>query len=277
MASSPPPELSLPPFSRLLESDVYLPLIIYFALFRLAALFVKTFLWQDFQGFKQYRLHNLSVCLLHSCLSGGWAFAFFCTHTRVIFEHTIHWYEQWAAQLPIMSIAYFLNDSIDMAQHEISSRTAELFLHHAASIVAFLFAVLPQKFVLYTYWALLMEVNSIFLHIRSMMQISAAASTHLSAFTIVKTLNIGTFIIFRFFVNAYEFHWGISTWGLVHPCYSFIAFGGSTMFFAINSILFYRILSADGLLGEKLAIKAESTIDEQTCGKAIATEEKKEK
>lgn len=50
--SDPPAELSLPPFTRLLHSDFYLPLLFYFSLFRLAALFVQTFLWQGYQGFK---------------------------------------------------------------------------------------------------------------------------------------------------------------------------------------------------------------------------------
>ncbi|GMR48506.1 hypothetical protein PMAYCL1PPCAC_18701, partial [Pristionchus mayeri] len=275
--SDPPAELSLPPFSRLLHSDFYLPLLFYFALFRLAALFVQTFLWQSYQGFKQYRLHNLSICLLHSCLSGGWAFSFFCTHTRVMFEETIHWYEPWAAHLPIMSIAYFINDSIDMAQHEISRWTAELFLHHAASIIAFLFAVLPHKFVPYAYWALLMEMNSIFLHIRSIVQISGEATSRPSVYSLVKTLNIVTFVIFRFAVQGWQIKWGFVTWGIIHPSYTVIAIGGGIMFLTINSILFYRILSSDGFLGEKLATSTGSARDQQTFVKAIASEEKKKK
>eukprot|EP00080_Pristionchus_pacificus_P015573 PDM75593.1 hypothetical protein PRIPAC_42770 [Pristionchus pacificus] len=188
--------------------------------------------------FRQYRLHNLSICLLHSCLSGGWAFTFFCTHTKVMFEETIHWYEPWAAHLPIMSIA---------------------------SIVAFLFAVLPHKFV------------PIFLHIRSIMQISGAATTRPVAYSVIKILNIGTFIIFRFMVQAWQITWGFTIWGVVHPSYVVIALGGGIMFLTINSILFYRILSSDGFLGEKLATSAGSARDEQTFVKAIATEEKKKK
>ncbi|GMT24809.1 hypothetical protein PFISCL1PPCAC_16106, partial [Pristionchus fissidentatus] len=276
LPSSPPPaHLSLPPFSRLLDASFLLPLLIYFALFRLAALFVQTHLWQGYQGFKQYRLHNLSICLLHSCLSGGWAFGFFCTHTHVMFSDTIHWFEPWAAHLPIMSIAYFLNDSIDMAQHEISRWTAELFLHHAATIVAFLFAVLPKKFVPYAYWALLMEMNSIFLHIRSIMQISGAAISRPSAYSVVKIINIVTFVIFRFAVQGWQIWWGFNTWGGVHPSYTFIALGGGATFLTINSILFYRILSSDGFLGEKLATTVGSARDEQTFVKAIATDDKK--
>lgn len=71
----------------------------------------------------------------------------------------LHWYEEWADHLPLLSIGYFAYDTVDMLRHELSRWTLEYVLHHFACIFVLLCALLPRKFVLYAYWALLMEVS----------------------------------------------------------------------------------------------------------------------
>ena len=55
--------------------------------------------------------------------------------------------------------AYFLHDCIDMLQYEWSRWTVELLFHHATTIFSFSTALFSGKFLMYAYWALLMEVN----------------------------------------------------------------------------------------------------------------------
>ncbi|EYC09473.1 hypothetical protein Y032_0060g3136 [Ancylostoma ceylanicum] len=180
----------MPPFSHVFHSSFFVPFLAYFAFFRLAGLFVKNFMWQSYTGFKKYRLQNLSVCLLHSLISGLWSTIFFLTHVREMFENVIHWYEPWAAHLPILSIAYFLHDALDMLNHEWSRWTLELLIHHIATCFALLSGLLPQKFLLCNYWALLMEGNSIFLHTRTIMQISGLALQQPDAFKRIVQCNV---------------------------------------------------------------------------------------
>lgn len=60
---------------------------------------------------RQYRLRNLTLCVIHSSISGSGSFAFFVTHQRAMFQDTIHWYSPFAAQLPILSMGSFASVS----------------------------------------------------------------------------------------------------------------------------------------------------------------------
>ncbi|KJH42218.1 hypothetical protein DICVIV_11802 [Dictyocaulus viviparus] len=152
-------EFLLPPFSEVFHTSFLVPFLIYFTCFRLASLYVKTFMWQQFTGIKEYRLKNLSICLLHAMITGIWSTVFFFVYTREMFENIIHWYQPWAAQLPIISVAYFVHDAFDMITYEWSRWTIELLFHHITSCFALLCGILPRKFLLANYWALLMEGN----------------------------------------------------------------------------------------------------------------------
>ncbi|VDN33803.1 unnamed protein product [Gongylonema pulchrum] len=170
-------EYRLPPLDAIWDPAFKKPFVCYFLLLQIVGYFIRKYAWKSYVGFKsaflrdlwmerimtrsclRYRLCNLTVCVIHSSISGVGSFVFFVTHQRVMFEETIHWYSPLAAQLPIFSMAYFVCDAVDMLRHEISKWTVELLIHHAATMFAFGSAVLPHKFIPYAYWALLMEMN----------------------------------------------------------------------------------------------------------------------
>ncbi|KAK5965179.1 TLC domain-containing protein [Trichostrongylus colubriformis] len=184
--------LEMPPYSHVFRPSFYVPLFAYFMCFRFASQIVKNFMWQNFTGFKAYRLQNLSICLLHSMISGIWTIAFFITHTKEMLGDLTHWYEPWASQLPLISIAYFIHDAFDMLNHEWSRWTLELLLHHIATCYAMLPPLLAHKFLLANYWALLMEGNSIFLHTRTIMQISGQSVLQPKLFKTVIYCNVAS-------------------------------------------------------------------------------------
>ncbi|KAK6060610.1 hypothetical protein COOONC_01727 [Cooperia oncophora] len=155
--------LEMPPYSNILNPSFLVPLFAYFMGFHFASQIVKTFMWRDFTGFKAYRLQNLSICLLHSMISGIWTTVFFFTHTKEMLGDLTHWYEPWASQLPLISIAYFMHDALDMLNHEWSRWTMELLIHHVATCFAMTPPILARKFLLANYWALLMEGNRLVL------------------------------------------------------------------------------------------------------------------
>jgi hypothetical protein len=178
-----------------------------------------------------------------------WSLSFFVTHPHEMFNETMHWYEPWARHLLLISMAYFVHDTIDMTQYEISRWTFELLLHHVACLFVFASAILPQKFLLYGYWALLMEVNSIFLHARTISQLSGF-SKNAFAFAFIRWANILTFVVFRFCVQAWQIRWVWLNRNRMHSYYFYVGFMGGLFFLAVNGFLFVRILAADGVLGE---------------------------
>lgn len=52
-----------------------------------------------------------------------------------------------------------MHDALDMLQFEISKWTVELLLHHIATGFVMSVAICGEKFTVYAYWQLLMEVN----------------------------------------------------------------------------------------------------------------------
>ncbi|TMS37731.1 hypothetical protein L596_004606 [Steinernema carpocapsae] len=256
-------ELRLPPWSRLNTSEVLVPLSCYFCFFQLLGLFVRKFAWTNYCGFRQYRLRNLTVCVIHSTITGCWALAFLFLRPEVMFDHVIHWVDPVAVHLPMISIGYFAYDTTDMLRHEISKWTIELLIHHIFSIFALASAVLPQKFIPYAHWALIMEFNSIFLHIRSVMQLSGEAKKNSKGYSMSKLLNTVTFVFCRFLVQGWQLQWAWHNYHSMHAYYALIALAGGFFFLVINSVLFIRILAADGWFGEKAKQRAAIGRDSQ--------------
>uniref|UniRef100_A0A1I7VR60 Elongation of very long chain fatty acids protein n=1 Tax=Loa loa TaxID=7209 RepID=A0A1I7VR60_LOALO len=97
-------EFRLPPLEGIWEPAFRIPFISYFLLFQIVGYCIRTYAWKSYSGFRQYRLRNLTLCLIHSSITGLCSFVFSITHQQVMLEETIHWYSSWAVQLPILSM-----------------------------------------------------------------------------------------------------------------------------------------------------------------------------
>jgi hypothetical protein len=243
-------EFRFPPWSNIFQMNNLIPLIAFFILFRYISATVKKHLWKEATGFRQYRLQNLTVCLIHSIMSGSLALYFACFYSEAMFEQPMHWYRPWAKYGILFSIGYFFHDMRDMLQYEISRFTIELLLHHIGSIFAFVTAITSRKFVPFAYCALLMEANSIVLHIRTLMQLSKSSSTYSTFYKFIQIINVITFIGFRFGVQTWQIYWIFRHHSSMHTFFAAIGYIGVITFFTINVFLFMRILAADGMLGD---------------------------
>jgi len=254
-----------PPFSKLFSLRYILALSVSFLFFRWASSVVKRCLWNDYKGsyFKQYRLRNLTICLLHSCLSGTWVFLFAITHAEVMLTDPVFYYKPWMKIIVLITVGYFIHDALDMLQYEWSRWTVELLLHHFATGFVMSVAICGEKFTVYAYQSLLMEVNSIFLHIRTLFQLSGASNTHPKLFTAIKYLNILTFLIFRFAVQCFQLHFVVVWREHYHFFYFACGFFGGILFLATNMLLFFRVLAADGFLPDVLKRHLAFNRDEQ--------------
>ncbi|KAI6225063.1 TLC domain-containing protein [Aphelenchoides fujianensis] len=146
-----------PPFGRLLEAEIFGPLLLVVVFFQLVSVLIRRFTWTTFDGFKQYRLRNLTVCFLHSCFVGGWVGVFFVFHWSIMLGDPVFYFRPWMKGVLFVTVGYFLHDTIDMLQFELSRWTLELFAHHLATGFVMSCAICSEKFVGYAYWSLLME------------------------------------------------------------------------------------------------------------------------
>uniref|UniRef100_A0AC34GQI3 TLC domain-containing protein n=1 Tax=Panagrolaimus sp. ES5 TaxID=591445 RepID=A0AC34GQI3_9BILA len=243
-------ELKIPSWSNILQMNNLIPLMCFYLFFRYISAKVKKHLWTEAAGFRQYRLQNLTVCLIHSIMSGTFALYFAYFHTVAMFEQPMHWYKPWARYGLLFSIGYFFHDMQDMLQFEISRFTIELLLHHLSSIFAFGVAITSRKFVPFAYCALIMEANSIFLHIRTLMQLSKNSSKHIIFYKFIQLINVITFVGCRFGIQAWQIYWVYTHHNTMHIFFAALGYGGCIIFYIINGFLFLRILAADGMLGD---------------------------
>lgn len=111
-----------------------------------------------------------------------------------------------------MSFGYLLHDLIDLLINERSARILELLFHHVVVIGAFLTTLVSDLFLGVVVFGLLMELNSVFLHTRSLMNLYGQPKTS-TAFKFIALLNLATFLIFRMAVSVYLIYWqAVNTW-----------------------------------------------------------------
>lgn len=255
------PEYNMPNFLNLLLPHNIIPLIAYSLIFRLARQYVKKNFWLKFEGFKRYRLQNLTICWAHAVIVGVGDLILMVSHPHEIFHDVINWYNPFAAQLPLISVAYFFQDAIDMLMYEWSSYTLELLLHHFVTCAALVCPGVTGKFTLAAGWALLMEFNSIFLHARTILQICGLSVEFPGVYRSVVYSNIITFFLFRIISQLLWTHWAIYNVPGLHWYFEMIGLLGPIVFGCINGMLFMRLLASDGFLPENLRAKFAMTRD----------------
>ncbi|KAL7071868.1 hypothetical protein ACQ4LE_008542 [Meloidogyne hapla] len=206
---------------------------------------------------KKWRISNEIVSLFHSVLSGLWALYILVNIEEYINNEKktlITVRTKSAEYLVLMSFGYLVHDFIDLVVNERSARIIELLFHHVVVLTGFMLTHITGQFLYIVVIGLLMEVNSIFLHTRSLMNLYRQKKNS-TAFKIVAMLNISTFVLFRLAVSAalicwlfYHYMVGLVQWHL-QVINSLLVFSLTTT----NCVLFYRVLAADGLLGENRA------------------------
>ncbi|KAI6227377.1 TLC domain-containing protein [Aphelenchoides fujianensis] len=154
--------------------------------------------------------------------------------------------------LLLLTVGYFLHDAADMLRFERSRWTLELLAHHLATGFVLSCALCSRRFVVFAYWALLMEVNSVFLHLRTIFQLSGACERHPAVFRLdqggqprdVSSGEVVTSLMLLqlHFVVAWRAHF--------HAFYAAVGLLGGGFFLLANLLLFFRLLAADGLLGD---------------------------
>ncbi|KAI6176339.1 TLC domain-containing protein [Aphelenchoides bicaudatus] len=253
---------NLPPFHKLFSLNLLLSFATSYFFFYLASRFAKKYLWTEFKDFKQV------ATIAFDSICGCWVFLFAITHPIIMFTDPVFYFKPWMKIITICIIGYLIHDAVDMLRYEISRWTIELLLHHFASGFVMSVAACGERFTVYAYWSLLMEVNSIFLHARTLFQLSGASETYPNAYKTIKMLNIITFVIFRFFVQIWQTYFVIVWRTHFNYFYYCCGFYGGLLFLAINTLLFARILAADGYLGSGFKKRMAINRDEQKTAKA---------
>uniref|UniRef100_A0A0N4ZD10 TLC domain-containing protein n=1 Tax=Parastrongyloides trichosuri TaxID=131310 RepID=A0A0N4ZD10_PARTI len=197
---------------------------------------------------KKWRISNEVVSLFHSILSGLWALYAILYYPDLV-SNMVGYQHKIATYLVYMSFGYILHDLIDLIVNERSVRIIELLYHHLIVSCAFLITLTTNRFLGLVVLGLFMELNSIFLHTRSLLNLYGIKKTTV-AFKLIALLNLVTFVTFRLAVSLYLLFWIVTNFTTMHIAVGIASFIVILSLAISNSILFYRVMAADGLLGK---------------------------
>lgn len=110
-------------------------------------------------------------------------------------------------------------------------------------IVCFGIAVLLHQYVGFALVALLVEINSIFLHLRQILLM--ANLVHTTCYRLNSVVNLGTYVVFRIATLAWMTRWLFLNRQNVPPATYAVGTVGMAIMTPMNIILFYRLLRSD--------------------------------
>ncbi|KAK2882066.1 TLC domain-containing protein 2-like [Channa argus] len=202
---------------------------------------------------KAWKWRNISISLAHSSLTGGWAVSCFYLQPQMA-EDLISSYSLLSHSLVAVSTGYFIYDFLDLALNRSFRQCWELLLHHIVVIACFGFAVTSRLYLGFAVVSLLVEINSIFLHIRQLLLLSRkrnrssteiTAPYHSATYSVTSWLNLGTFLVFRVYTVGWMAHWFAGHSEKTHRYILILGSTGLIVISTMNIAIFYRLLRAD--------------------------------
>ncbi|KAK6192485.1 hypothetical protein SNE40_003942 [Patella caerulea] len=190
-----------------------------------------------------WRWKNITVSLCHALLISGWAVLCFYQSPKLA-EDLISTYTVSSHSLVSVSFGYFVYDVVDMLLYQRTRQSFELLGHHTVIFCAFSIAVFTRLYVGYAVVSLLVELNSIFLHIRQLLQILGYSKNN-CLYRLNSLINLGTFVVFRISVLSWMTRWIVINRHLIPLAFYSVGSIGLAIITVMNIVLLYRLFRSD--------------------------------
>ncbi|KAM3932859.1 TLC domain-containing protein 2 [Leptodactylus fuscus] len=193
---------------------------------------------------KPWKWRNIWTSFVHSLLTGTWAVLGFYLHPEMA-EDLISTHSRFSHSLVAVSIGYFLHDFVDMLQNQKLHQSWELLFHHTVVITCFGISLLLHRYVGFSVVALLVEINSIFLHLRQILLMANLVKT--TVYRLNSILNLGTYVVFRISTLAWMTRWLVLNRDNIPLLTYTVGSVSMAIMTVMNIVLFYRLLRSDFL------------------------------
>ncbi|KAG6928574.1 TLC domain containing 2, partial [Chelydra serpentina] len=120
-------------------------------------------------------------------------------------------------------------------------------------IICFSVAVLVHQYIGFALVALLVEINSIFLHLRQILLM--ANLLHTTCYRLNSIINLGTYVVFRITTLAWMTRWLVLNRENIPLATYTVGTVGMAIMTPMNIILFYRLLRSDFLKSSREACR----------------------
>ncbi|KAI8783049.1 TLC domain-containing protein 2 [Biomphalaria glabrata] len=213
------------------------------AFFYLVNILVKNRTQHKLPLAEEWKWRNVYVSWVHSLISATWTLLCVAIYPE-LFHGLIYHINYFTYLCITFATGYFVYDFLDLCFEGKVLTLWELTAHHIAVVSMFIYNVVTKAQIGFSLIALSVEVNSVFLHWRKLLQMEKTpfSSKH---YVIIKYLNLATFIVFRggpltiITVSLFTLHEHVSLVYLVCVSISMVVMD------IINIVLLYRFIKSD--------------------------------
>lgn len=122
-------------------------------------------------------------------------------------------------------------------------------------VTCFGLSVISCNYIGFSVVALLVEINSVFLHLRQMLRMASLAAG--TVYRVNSIINLGTYVVFRINTLAWMTRWLVLNRDKVPLLAYTLGSVGMAIMTAMNIVLFYRLLRSDFLKSSTREAKKE--------------------
>jgi len=189
---------------------------------------------------------NIAVSLVHSTVTGIGAIIAIRSNPSII-EDMIFNYDDFSMFVTRISFGYFLYDLLDMLRMNGWNpiKMKEMTVHHLCCITCFGIAITTGQYLGLAMLVLNMEINSIFLHGRSLLQYCQFRGT--SYFAVASFLNVLTNITHRQLIGMQVLKWFYQLTLTSEEKLVWVGFTSGIIIFALNVKLLITCIKSDYL------------------------------
>ena len=192
---------------------------------------------------RKNRWLNIFMSLTHSLLSGAGCVYCYVTNPQ-LFSNPLDGHTLPTKLLVSFSWGYFLHDLVHTLICRNIKSSWDIVLHHVVVLFCHGLAISQDMFINFACVSLFCELNSVFLHSRQLLKMSACPAEKWE-FRLMKFMNFFTYLFVRMPSLAYL---SVTVWELleaIHPAMFYAGFVGGVLMNIINVVLLWRLLKAD--------------------------------
>lgn len=190
---------------------------------------------------------NISISFIHACISAFLSVYCFVDEPAMLTDMFSAW-SRLSYFLVSLSAGYFLHDFFDMLFYD-AKHSVDLLIHHVVVCMAFYIAIHYNMYMGYAVCALLMEINSVFLHFRRLMGFHGVSKSSV-VYQINGILLLITFVNFRFLTAAWMLNYSIKYRHEVPHTHFLFSVVGLVIMTVLNLQLLMSLWKADFKCGQ---------------------------
>lgn len=213
----------------------------------------------DEKDYRIKRWKNIMVSFIHAVFTSILALYILIGYKELL-DDMINVQIRIAYRVNCFVFTYFFYDTVDNLSNNVTRKTYEMMIHHFVVLTAYAIILIYRKYVGCVSVILLLEVNSVFLHLRHIL-IHYGVDRKSYLFQFNSIMNVLTLFVFRVCVLTWMANWIYHNHHLLVEPVRTLSSLGCLIFLIMNVILLIRVILSDYVRkGKKNNINIDSSV-----------------